>query len=134
MALMVLLFPLFVLYYNGESPLYAQQSLCPFKMLTGFPCPGCGITKSMISFYQGYWMQSCRYHVFGPFVLVFCTCVIVLLLFEITTQKDFLKHFFYSKKIAFALGISLAAYHTIRIVFFILHHNMTEILKESVWQ
>lgn len=39
--------------HNHDHHLETDQSLCPFKMLTGFPCPGCGITKSLVYLYEG---------------------------------------------------------------------------------
>ena len=42
-----------LIYFNDKGNLENEQSFCPFKMVTGFPCPGCGITKSMVFFYDG---------------------------------------------------------------------------------
>jgi len=37
---------------------------CPFKLITGIPCPGCGITHSFLSIIQGnIWDAAC----FNPF-------------------------------------------------------------------
>ncbi len=134
LALMVLLFPLAIVYFNGTEQLEAQQSLCPFKMLTGFPCPGCGITKSMISFYKGDLIASFQYHIFGPFVIIFCIVLIFLIIIETITKKNNWIHFFYNKKIAVILGITLTVYHSIRLIYFVTHHNVDAILKESIWK
>ncbi|MBL0258363.1 MAG: DUF2752 domain-containing protein [Bacteroidetes bacterium] len=70
-ALLALLIPAIILLLNPH--LEGDQSLCPFKMLTGFPCPGCGLTKSMVFFYEGDWNKSLSYHIFGPaFTFLFC--------------------------------------------------------------
>lgn len=40
-------------------------SICPFKLLTGLPCPGCGMGHALISAFQGHWQQSFSYHPLG---------------------------------------------------------------------
>ncbi|MGK4566332.1 DUF2752 domain-containing protein [Flavobacterium sp. 3HN19-14] len=64
-AVITLAVPFFLMLFNHDNHLETAQSLCPFKMLTGFPCPGCGITKSMVYFYSGDLSKSLHYHVLG---------------------------------------------------------------------
>ena len=72
---------------NKDNHLETAQSFCPFKMLTGFPCPGCGITKSLVYFYEGDIYKSLYYHILGPFVIFFCIITIVVLATELITKK-----------------------------------------------
>lgn len=39
--------------------------MCQFQTSTGFPCPGCGLTRSVTSFLHGYFTQSFGYHPLG---------------------------------------------------------------------
>jgi hypothetical protein len=103
-------------------------------MLTGFPCPSCGITKSIVYFYEGNVFKSISYHILGPAVVFFCLMVIVLLSVELKTQKDYFKQYIYSKKLAYGLAIFLGIYHIIRLVYFVNEHSFQEILRESVWK
>lgn len=119
---------------NEDDHLKSSQSLCPIKMLTGFPCPSCGITKSIVCFYQGDFFGSFSYHVLGPIVVVFSFCVIALLCTELITKKDYFKEYIYSKRLAYGLAIFLAMYHIVRLFYFILEHSLNEILKESIWK
>jgi len=119
---------------NDDDHLKNSQSLCPIKMLTGFPCPSCGITKSIICFYQGDFFGSFSYHVLGPIVVVFSFCVIALLCTELITKKYYFKEYIYSKRLAYGLAIFLAIYHVIRLIYFIREHSIHEILKESIWK
>jgi hypothetical protein len=52
--------------------------VCPFHYLTGFDCPGCGITRSLVSFFVGDPVLSFYFHPFGPLiglgVLYFVVC------------------------------------------------------------
>ena len=82
--------PFYLMLQNSEDQLKNEQSICPFKMLTGMPCPSCGITKSIVSFYEGDVPKSFHYHVLGPATVLFSISIIVLLLIEIKTKKEYL--------------------------------------------
>lgn len=120
--------------HNHDDHLASDQSFCPFKMLTGFPCPGCGITKSLVYFYQGDLSKSFYYHIFGPFAFVFCVIVVIVLTAELITKKEYFNQIFYSKKIAYTLGVILMTYHLGRLVYFVKDHSVDEIVKESIWK
>lgn len=103
-------------------------------MLTGFPCPGCGITKSIIFLYEGNLLKSLEYHILGPFVPIASLVAVVVLLAELATQKNYFSSILYSSKLAYSLAIFLGAYHLIRVILFISTHNLQQILQESIWQ
>jgi hypothetical protein len=42
--------------------------ICPFRHLIGLPCPLCGMTRSVLCFFQGDWHTSLLWHPLGPFV------------------------------------------------------------------
>ena len=130
-AILTLTVPYLIGFYS--TSIETEQSLCPFKMLTGFPCTGCGIIKSIIFFYEGNFMKSIAYHILGPAVVLFCLFTIIVLIFEILLKKEFFNQYLYSKKIAYVLGGFLALYHFSRLVFFVKSHSIQDILKESIW-
>lgn len=132
--LLMLAVPFFIGSRHSGTHLESQQSLCPMKLLTGFPCPGCGITKSMVFFYEGNISKSFQHHFFGPFTVLFCLAGILLLMAELLTRRDYLRNWFYSKKLAYVLGISLASYHLVRLFYFVSDNNFYEILAQSVWR
>ena len=47
---------------------------CPLKYLTGISCPGCGMTRALISLLTGHFRQAMHYH---PLVLLVIPGVIV---------------------------------------------------------
>jgi hypothetical protein len=49
---------------RGAIPLF-----CPFKALTGIPCPGCGMTRALISMTKGDFHAAFRYNPFSFFLL-----------------------------------------------------------------
>jgi hypothetical protein len=132
-ALLTLAIPYFILLRHGEH-IETAQSLCPFKMITGFPCPGCGITKSLIFLFKGDFYKSLEYHLFGPLTFLFCITIIAILAVELITKKEYLRKYFFSKKIAYTLGGALIIYHFTRLIYFISSNSIDEILRESVWK
>jgi hypothetical protein len=131
-ALFALVIPAIILWVNPH--IEGDQSLCPFKLLTGFPCPGCGLTKSMIFFYEGDLSRSLSYHLFGPAFVFFCLLAIVTLSVELFTRKEYFKKYLYNMNLAYTAGFLLGSYHLVRLVMFVMNHSMTDILRESVWK
>lgn len=119
---------------SSSGHIETAQSICPFKMLTGFPCPGCGITKSLVFFFEGNFLKSIYYHLFGPLTVLACIAAIFILFFELVTKKDYFQNILYSKKLAYVLGSTLAVYHLIRVIVFISTNNIDSILLESIWK
>jgi len=40
--------------------------ICPFRRLTGLPCPGCGLTRSFVYLVHGWWRDALLANPFGP--------------------------------------------------------------------
>jgi hypothetical protein len=133
-AFLTLMIPFFLMFFNEDNHLETDQSLCPFKMITGFPCPGCGITKSLVYFYHGDFYKSVSYHILGPFVIAFSVVTIVVLIMELITKKEYFNTVMYNKRLAYGLGFFLVGYHIIRLIFFIKNNSLDSILKESIWR
>ena len=131
--LLVLIIPFFIhLTHNGS--IESEQSFCPFKMLTGFPCPGCGITKSLVYIYEGDLLKSITFHLFGPVVLVLSLYFLIKLSLELYYKKLFFANTFNKKKWTYVFVALLIVYHLIRIVLFIINNSWDSILKESIWR
>jgi len=133
-AVITLIVPFFLMLYNQNDHLETDQSFCPFKMLTGFPCPGCGITKSLVYLYEGNLYKSLSYHILGPFVVLFCVTTIIVLFTELITKKEYFNGILYNKKRAYFLACFLIFYQIIRITRFIENNTYDSILKESIWK
>lgn len=52
--------------------------ICPFRRLTGLPCPGCGLTRSWVYLVHGWWRESFLAHPFGVVAVVAVLVVAVL--------------------------------------------------------
>ena len=44
--------------------------MCPFRLVTGLPCPGCGLTRSCVDLLHGNLVDSIRWHPLGPITVV----------------------------------------------------------------
>lgn len=132
-ALITLIVPFFLMLDNHNDHLETDQSFCPFKMLTGFPCPGCGITKSLVYFYQGDLYKSISYHILGPFVIAFCIVTVLVLTLELITKKEYFTGLLYNRRLAYGLAIFLGVYHFIRLIFFVKNNSFDDILHQSIW-
>ena len=49
---------------NGQ--LAGIPTICPFKVLTTIPCPGCGLTRALVLFAHGDWAQAIAFHPLAP--------------------------------------------------------------------
>jgi len=54
--------------------------VCPFRLLTGLPCPGCGLTRSWVYTVHGWWPEAFAAHPFGPVAIAFVLVVALLAL------------------------------------------------------
>ena len=50
--------------------LTSGPALCPFKVVTGLPCPGCGLTRSAVAFLHGDISTSAYYHPLGAVIVI----------------------------------------------------------------
>jgi Protein of unknown function (DUF2752) len=53
----------------------AGPVICPFRLATGLPCPGCGLTRSWVFLTHGRWAEAMAAN---PFGLVAMVAVVVL--------------------------------------------------------
>lgn len=50
---------------------------CAFKLWTGYPCPGCGMTRSVLRLARGDVLESIRFHPLGLVVAALAAAVLV---------------------------------------------------------
>jgi hypothetical protein len=52
-------------------------TICPFRLATGLPCPGCGLTRSWVYLAHGRWTDSVTAHPFGVVAAALVVALIV---------------------------------------------------------
>ena len=72
-ALAIVLVVVVLYFFNPEQ--YLIMPKCPFKLLTGLSCPGCGIQRAIHALLAGDVMKAMSYNYFlvfaGPYALAF---------------------------------------------------------------
>lgn len=58
----------FLLPMPQNGTIAGLPSVCTFHLTTGLPCPGCGLTRSVVSCAHGHWAEAIHYHPLGPLV------------------------------------------------------------------
>ena len=82
---------------------------CPFKYITGIPCPLCGITRALISALKLDFNKAFYYHALWPLILV------VMMLYFLT----YFKHIKINKKLENMIYITTAI---LLLVYYVLRH------------
>jgi len=57
--------------------------LCPFRLLTGLPCPGCGLTRAWVYLAHGQWRDS---FLANPFGMVMVALLVALVIAVVTAR------------------------------------------------
>jgi hypothetical protein len=68
---------------DAQGRLGYLPPLCSFRRLTGQPCPGCGLTRSLICLGHGQVADSFRFHPLGPLVFLGVSCALALALLRL---------------------------------------------------
>ncbi|MBD0267652.1 MAG: DUF2752 domain-containing protein [Cyanobacteria bacterium Co-bin8] len=60
---------------------------CPFRSLTGIPCPTCGMTRSFMAVARGDLVQALSYHLFGPALFLMLLAAVLHITCEIASNR-----------------------------------------------
>lgn len=83
----ILSFPVFLLIARF-FPFQKLPSICAFYNLTGYPCPTCGMTRSVISLTHLYFSRAVCFNPLGPvFLLLFAVFWAVAVYQEFTGKQ-----------------------------------------------
>ena len=94
---------------------------CPFHFITGYSCPGCGMTRATVEIVKGDLIASWQWHPFGIFFFVFATSFTLYhvyraitkrvpnLPFEVVARR-------YSKPIWFGLFTGILVFGAVRLI------------------
>ncbi|ACY22655.1 hypothetical protein Gbro_3461 [Gordonia bronchialis DSM 43247] len=62
--------------------------VCPFRLATGLPCPGCGLTRSWVSLMHGDVSAAFSFNAFGPLALAATTVAVVIAVWSLVTRSS----------------------------------------------
>jgi Protein of unknown function (DUF2752) len=60
----------FLVLHFWVPPEGARFVICPFRRLTGLPCPGCGLTRAFAHLAKGEWSAAVLDHPLAPLLAV----------------------------------------------------------------
>lgn len=104
-----LLLLLLIFIYINISAFFNFDCECPIRTITGFYCPGCGITRMFKCLFEGYIYQAFRYN---PLVFLLLIVYFVYLNLDIFFHKFLIK--LNNKKILIGLLIIIIIYGIMR--------------------
>ncbi|HEX5722392.1 MAG TPA: DUF2752 domain-containing protein [Acidimicrobiia bacterium] len=52
-------------------------TLCPFALLTGSACPGCGMTRALAHLFRGDWSAAWAFHPLAPLLVLVATAALI---------------------------------------------------------
>lgn len=86
----------FWIYLNLSNHFQQRTTVqvCLFKNITTLPCPSCGTTRSMISLYQGNFMQALQTNPFGVLILLIMVIAPVWIAFDVVSKQTTLFRFY----------------------------------------
>ncbi len=87
--LLILLFAFWV-YNFFVNPYQAGFLSCYFKDFTGYPCPTCGMSRSMYYATHFNLAEALSFHPFGPLLLILTFLIIIKFISELFFQKEFI--------------------------------------------
>ncbi|MDY6148079.1 MAG: DUF2752 domain-containing protein [Porphyromonas sp.] len=67
---------------------FSFSGVCFFKSVTGYPCPACGTTRSVIALTQGHWVDALWLNPLGFIVLPTLLGLSVWLLFDFLSHRQ----------------------------------------------
>lgn len=105
--------PYFLLEQNPQ--LDTSQSYCPIKLVTGFPCPGCGMTKSLAHWAHGHWAEALYWHPLSLLFIGFFLFIAGWLLWELWNKKNIPWPWAGKPWIGYSLGAILGGFHLLRL-------------------
>jgi hypothetical protein len=91
--------------------------LCPFRFITGLPCPGCGLTRSFCAMSRGQIVAAFGDHLFGPALYLVALLSIPVMLYQLLTNRriEWFHRLCYSHKLARIMAVLLGGYHLVRL-------------------
>ena len=66
---------------------WTVPELCTYHRLTGYDCPGCGMTRSFISMAHGRWQRAWYYHPLGSMLFLYIAAQVPFHIWQISRQR-----------------------------------------------
>lgn len=93
-------------------------TLCMFRVVTGVPCPGCGMTRSFCAIAEGEMGKAFDFHILGPFLYGAILLAIPLILIEAFLHVRVIPIYRWAtwSRLPYLLLVVLFVYHAVRLI------------------
>lgn len=88
--LYLFLFTLSIIGYAWVLLSNSNTHVCIFKQLTSYPCPSCGVTRSVKTFLAGNYLEAVLINPLGVIVLTIMTFAPILIITDTLLNKEIL--------------------------------------------
>lgn len=78
----------FFVYLSTLLDPHQEHSVCVFKKLIGYPCPGCGMTRSTISLFRGDFIQSILWNPLAIVVNIMAITAVIWMIYNLLITKE----------------------------------------------
>jgi hypothetical protein len=93
---------------------------CAFRAVTGLPCPGCGMSRSVAALVSGHWREALAWHAFGPLAVAVAALMVVAALLPAPSRHRLAERvsaFERRTGSALLLAAALLLYWTLRLLY-----------------
>jgi len=82
------------LYFNFRTNNNNEIGLCMFKHVTNIPCPSCGSTRSILSLFQGHFIESIYWNPIGLILVIIMVASPIWIAYDLVSRKETLLNFY----------------------------------------
>ena len=86
--LLILLLGCVAVYFFLDPTAYAWMPKCPFRLLTGWSCPACGVQRALHALLNGHPAQALAYNYFFVFSVPYLLVLIVAYVLRILNRGE----------------------------------------------
>lgn len=118
-----------------DARIAAGPVLCPFRWVSGFPCPGCGLTRAFVALAHGDVAAALAFNAFSLPLFAATIVAIPWLALELARGRALgLGRWAYSRRLALGLALALVTYDVARIVWWAQDGTLVaEYLSRAWW-
>jgi Protein of unknown function (DUF2752) len=92
--------------------------ICPFKLMFGIPCPGCGLTHSFCALAHGHLAAAVQFHALGPVLFVVFALALPIFAYQAITRRrvTWFNRLLFAERPAYIFATVLFLYHFTRLI------------------
>ena len=102
-----------VLYYINPTQ-YWFMPKCPFKLITGLNCPGCGIQRAIHALLHGRFTEAIKYNYFLIYSLPYATLFVVEWMMPRNNIREKISHAIKNKYVVYFYVLSVSIWLVVR--------------------